>query len=84
MRIGIAYDVIRWEEKDLARAIRDLGHEAVPLQVTKRAFWINGARSFNLDAVFQRCVSFYRALASTIILEGWGIPVVNSLSLIHI
>ncbi|MEM2189345.1 MAG: lysine biosynthesis protein LysX [Nitrososphaerota archaeon] len=83
MRIGIAYDVIRWEEKDLARAIRDLGHEAVPLQVTKRAFWINGVRSLNLDAVFQRCVSFYRALASTIILEGWGIPVVNSSEIIY-
>lgn len=83
MRMGIVYDVIRWEEKDLARAIRDLGHETVPLQVTKRVFWVDGVRSLNLDVAFQRCVSFYRALASTIVLEGWGIPVVNSSEIIY-
>lgn len=83
MRIGVVYDVVRWEEKDLVRAIRGLGHEAVPLQVTRRVFWVDRMRGLNLDAVFQRCVSFYRALASTMVLESWGIPVVNSSEVIY-
>jgi [lysine-biosynthesis-protein LysW]--L-2-aminoadipate ligase len=83
LRIGVVYDVVRWEEKDLVRAIRGLGHEAVPLQVTRRVFWVDRMRGLNLDAVFQRCVSFYRALASTMVLESWGIPVVNSSEVIY-
>lgn len=83
MRMGVVYDVVRWEEKDLVRAIRGLGHEAVPLQVTRRVFWVDRMRGLNLDAVFQRCVSFYRALASTMVLESWGIPVVNSSEVIY-
>jgi [lysine-biosynthesis-protein LysW]--L-2-aminoadipate ligase len=83
LRIGVVYDVIRWEEKDLVRAIRGLGHEAVPLQVTRRVFWVDRMRDLNLDAAFQRCVSFYRALASTRVLESWGIPVVNSSEVIY-
>lgn len=78
MRVGIVYDLIRWEEKDLMRAVRELGHEAVPLQVTREVFWLDRGDRYDLDLAFQRCVSFYRSIASTIILEEKGIPVVNS------
>jgi len=79
MRIGLLYDVARWEEKSLAEAARKLGHELQLLQVTKHPLWLtrgNGLRG--LDFALQRCVSFYRALASTAVLEEQGIPVVNS------
>ncbi len=82
MKIGVIYDLIRWEEKDLIRAIRELGHRAELIQVTKRFFWISRRNELDLDLAFQRCVSFYRALASTIILENQGIPVVNSSKII--
>ncbi|HDD43195.1 MAG TPA: lysine biosynthesis protein LysX [Nitrososphaeria archaeon] len=78
MKIGILYDLIRWEEKDLIRAIRELGHEPKLIQVTRKAFWLSRRNGFDLDLAFQRCVSFYRALASTTILEEQGTPVVNS------
>ncbi|MCD6591692.1 MAG: lysine biosynthesis protein LysX [Thaumarchaeota archaeon] len=78
MRIGVIYDLIRWEEKSLIEAIRRLGHQPELIQVTKRVFWIGGEGRFDLDFAFQRCVSFYRALASTIIFEEEGVPVVNS------
>ncbi len=65
------------------KAIRELGHEAKLIQVTRKVFWIGGQRDFDLDLAFQRCVSFYRALASTIILEERGIPVVNSSEIIY-
>ena len=78
MRIGIVYDLIRWEEKDLIRAVRELGYEPVLLQVTKEVFWLDREDGYDLDLAFQRCVSFYRAIASTIILEEKGVPVVNS------
>lgn len=75
--------MIRWEEKDLVRAIRELGHEAELIQVTRRAFWLGEPNNLDLDLAFQRCVSFYRALASTIILEEQGVPVVNSSEVIY-
>ena len=78
MKIGIVYDLIRWEEKDLIRAVRELGYEPVLLRVTREVFWLDREDGYDLDLAFQRCVSFYRAIASTIILEEKGVPVVNS------
>lgn len=71
---------MRWEERDLVRAARALGHDVSFIQVTKRPFWLtrpNGELK-NIDFAIQRCVSFYRALASTIIFEEQGIPVINN------
>ncbi|MCS7132106.1 MAG: lysine biosynthesis protein LysX [Nitrososphaeria archaeon] len=73
------YDFVRWEERDLVRAARELGHEVKFIQVTKKPFWLTRPNEFkDLDFAIQRCVSFYRALASTMIFEEQGIPVVNS------
>ena len=70
---------MRWEERDLIRATKELGHEVSLIQVTKRPFWLTRPNEFrDLDFAIQRCVSFYRALASTIIFEEQGIPVINS------
>jgi len=78
LKIGIVYDLVRWEERDLIRAVRELGHEPVLLRVTREVFWLDREDCYDLDLAFQRCVSFYRAIASTIILEEKGVPVVNS------
>ena len=83
MRIGIVYDLIRWEERALAEAAERLGHEVRLIQVTREPLWLGyGNGMGDLDFVFQRCVSYYRAMASTMILEEEGIPVVNSYSVI--
>lgn len=83
MRVGILYDMVRWEERALAKAIQMLGHELRLIQVSKSPLWLdrdNGLR--DLDFAFQRCVSFYRALASTLVAEEQGLPVVNSYQVI--
>lgn len=73
------YDLVRWEEKDLIRAAKERGHEVELIQVTKTPLWLTKPNKFrDLDFSFQRCVSFYRALASTMVFEEHGIPVVNS------
>ena len=54
------------------------------IQVTKNPLWILKERVFrDLDLAFQRCVSFYRALASTMIFEELGIPVINNHEIIY-
>ena len=83
MRIGIAYDLIRWEERALAEAAEALGHEVRLIQVTREPLWVDGGNGVrSLDFVFQRCVSYYRAMASTLMLEEEGVPVVNNYQVI--
>ena len=54
------------------------------IQVTKSPLWIAREKVFrDLDLAFQRCVSFYRALASTMIFEELGIPVINSHEVVY-
>ncbi|MEM1584330.1 MAG: lysine biosynthesis protein LysX [Nitrososphaerota archaeon] len=84
MKVGVAYDVIRWEERAIIEAIKKLGHDVRPIQVNKKIFWLTGVNGFSeLDFVIQRCVSFYRALASTAIFEEQGTTVVNSFNVIR-
>ncbi len=83
MRIGIVYDLIRWEERALAEAAERLGHEVRLIQVTRDPLWLGYGNGLgDLDFVFQRCVSYYRAMASAMILEEEGVPVVNSYQVI--
>ncbi|MCS7126641.1 MAG: lysine biosynthesis protein LysX [Aigarchaeota archaeon] len=84
MKIGIVYDLIRWEERALIDAVKKLGHDLVPIQVNRKVFWLTEPNGFSeLDFAIQRCVSFYRALASTAILEEQGVTVVNSFNIIR-
>ena len=63
----------------MKRAAEELGHEVKLIQVTRNPLWIAKEIIFrDLDLAFQRCVSFYRALASTMIFEELGLPVINS------
>jgi [lysine-biosynthesis-protein LysW]--L-2-aminoadipate ligase len=78
--IGLAYDLLRAEEKLLIDAARRLGHSIRPIFVPKRIEWLNNTSSSefgDLGFVLERCVSHYRALSSAIILEGKGVAVVN-------
>ncbi|PUA31651.1 MAG: lysine biosynthesis protein LysX [Candidatus Terraquivivens tikiterensis] len=83
MRIGLAYDLLRWEEKSLAYAIKDLGYTLELIRVPESVFQLTEPGNNELDLVFERCVSFYRALASSLALQEQGIPVVNSFDVIR-
>ena len=83
MRIGLAYDLARFEEKQILQAAKRLGHTVEPLYIPDKDFWVTKPNGINLDFVFQRCVSYYRAVSSTIIFERNGVNVVNRLDVIR-
>jgi len=83
VEIGLAYDVARPEEKMLLQAARRLGHTVTPIHVPDQEFWLTQSDGRKLDFVFQRCVSYYRAISSTVGLERAGTKVVNSLEVIR-
>jgi len=80
-QIGLVYDRIRWEEKALIDASRKLGLEIkltdskkVYLDATEEA---EKARKEFGDLVIQRCISYFRGLHITAILESSGLQVIN-------
>ncbi len=83
MRIGLAYDMARFEEKALIQAARGLGHEVQPIYVKNADFSVTNPANPGLDFVIQRCVSHYRAYGSTIALERAGCRVVNNLQVLR-
>ncbi|MDW7978655.1 MAG: hypothetical protein RMH74_07620, partial [Candidatus Caldarchaeum sp.] len=79
MKVGLSYDVIRFEEKALLHAANTQGHSVKPIHVVDREFWLNEVNGYDTDFIIQRCVSFNRALATTAVFEKNGCFVVNNL-----
>ncbi|MCS7145859.1 MAG: lysine biosynthesis protein LysX [Nitrososphaerota archaeon] len=80
MIIGLIYDLLRHEERMLIEAIRKRGHDLKLSFVPEKIDYLdsNSMRDEEIDFAFQRCVSHYRALATSAILESKGVRVVNS------
>ena len=82
IEIGLVYDRIRWEEKQLLRAAHD--REIKVKMVDSRKKSVNLLSSYEEiretfgDPVLQRCISYFRGLHLTAILESKGVKVVNS------
>lgn len=78
--IGLLYDMIRWEEKALIKAAKDKGIHITPIDTDNIFLSVktDGNPEFG-DAILQRCVSYYRALHLTAILQGKGKLVINPL-----
>jgi len=80
--IGILYDRIRWEEKALIRASKKLG--LTPKLVDSKEIYIDTLESVEKlkrkfgQLVIQRCVSYFRGLHTTAVLENAGLSVINS------
>jgi [lysine-biosynthesis-protein LysW]--L-2-aminoadipate ligase len=79
--IGLLYDMIRWEEKALIKAANDKGIHITPIDTDNIFLSIktDGNPDFG-DIILQRCVSYYRALHLTAILQGKGKLVINPLN----
>lgn len=82
-QIGLVYDRIRWEEKALINASKNLGLN--PRIVDSREIYLNAfdnpadaEKSFG-NVVLQRCISYFRGLHIAAILENFGLKVINSL-----
>jgi [lysine-biosynthesis-protein LysW]--L-2-aminoadipate ligase len=81
MKIGLTYDRIRWDEKALFDASKNAGVDLKMID-SKEVCIDAEEKPENIQAEFgevvlQRCVSYFRGLHMTALLENFGIHVVN-------
>jgi len=78
VRIGILYDMPRWEEKNLIEEAKKMGHEPIPVY-TKDIVFFSDDKKVEPEADFfiQRNVSHNRALITSFIMEQFGYPTIN-------
>jgi [lysine-biosynthesis-protein LysW]--L-2-aminoadipate ligase len=78
-RIGIAYEVLRWEEKALIEAASHYNLEVKSLHLHSTYIPVGLKQSIDLpDVVVQRCISHVVAFNSTVVFESLGLRVVNN------
>ncbi len=75
LRIGVAYDILRWEERAIADALRRNGAE--PQLIHLRNTFIELGRGEWPELVLQRSISHSVASESASALESAGVTVVN-------
>lgn len=79
MRIGFLYSRARVEEKLLLKALDQTTAEVDLIDVRTAQFNFDDREAWaKYDVILERCVSHTRALAALQILNGWGIPTVNT------
>lgn len=80
MKLGITFDRLRLEEKELQKEAVKAGLKTELIDVRKLTFNLTAKRVNNGfgDVVLQRCISYYRSAFLTRILENFGIRVINS------
>lgn len=81
-KIGLLFDRIRWDEKSLIRASTKAGVD-LKLVDSKTIYMETGVNPEKImaeygEVVIQRCVSYFRGLHATAILENSGIRVINN------
>ncbi|MFP3204347.1 MAG: lysine biosynthesis protein LysX [Metallosphaera yellowstonensis] len=85
MILGVSYDLLRWEERNLIDEARKEGHKIVPV-FTKDMAFVTGEDLglLGAEAILQRNTSHSRALSSSLIFEAHGLRVYNdSMTLIR-
>jgi len=79
--MGLIYDRIRWEEKALIRASKKAGLSLTPIDAKEIYFNVSeNAKALEKtlgNLIIQRCVSYFRGLHITAVLENTGLPVIN-------
>jgi [lysine-biosynthesis-protein LysW]---L-2-aminoadipate ligase len=77
--IGIMYDRIRWEEKEIARSLESQGESAQLIDAKTQVLDLDPANQNSLpETLLVRCVSFYRGVNIASVLETAGHRVINS------
>ncbi len=86
MTVGILYDRIRWEEKEIARCLESSGVQVQMIDAKSLVLSLPGkAAYYGLPrTILERCVSFYRGLSAASILEMSGTTVLNSTRVLEI
>ena len=78
-RLAIVYDRLRWEEKQLYTGALGAGVEVTLVDAKTNGLALSDdlGKWRDEDVVLQRCISYYRGLYYTAILESMGVPVIN-------
>ena len=80
--IGLIYDRIRFEEKEMIKAAKKINVNLKPIDSKDLCLNLSKSegeyRELFGDIALQRCISYFRGLHMTAILESKGVPVVNS------
>jgi len=78
-KICIVFDRLRSEEKMLQKEAENLGHETTSIDAKITQFNTDSkSGDFNFgDIVLERCVSYFRGIHITAILEFLDVPVIN-------
>lgn len=78
--LTIVYDHMRWEEKALYEACkkRNIDFSLVNAETLSLDITSNNRPEELKDVVLQRCVSYFRGLHLTAIIESYGIKVINN------
>jgi len=80
LELSILFDRLRWEEKALKREAEKLGREAQLVDAKGLVLGVSELEKPQSlgDLALQRCISHYRGLYLTRVLEKMGLDVVNS------
>ncbi len=79
MHFGVLHSRVREDEKLLLEELRDRGHEVTKVDVREPPFHLDAAPAVldGLDLAVNRCLESSRARYAALLLEGYGVPVVN-------
>lgn len=83
--VGILYDRVRWEEKEIARQLEMRG--VVPAMIDAKSLILTlDSRRYEAipKRVLERCVSYYRGVNVASIFESHGVEVINSSEILNL
>ena len=85
MKIGILVDRVAAEEKLLLKEFENRGVDLELIDVRKILLSLDKAEPWRrFDVIFDRSVSYSKALATLQIFKGWGIPTVNNAEVVEV
>jgi [lysine-biosynthesis-protein LysW]---L-2-aminoadipate ligase len=83
--IGILFDRVRWEEKELGRQLEIRGISYDMIDAKSQVLPLDDSKFLSLpQTVLGRCVSFYRGLNLSSIYEAHGLATINSSKILDI
>ncbi len=77
MRVALVYERLREEERQLIRAIEELGHEPIPLHLNSNFLFLDRRKPFTAEVAIIRAISATKAHASAVALRSLGVRVMN-------
>ena len=83
--VGILFDRVRWEEKELGRQLEIRGASYDLIDAKSQVLPLDSSEFSSLpDKMLIRCVSFYRGLNVATVYEAHGIEAVNSRNILDV